>query len=48
VSHTHLLCFLEHRIGDPNFLRIVRRLRRAGGKAMMDYLRRHLEGPIRY
>ncbi len=26
----------------------LRRLRRVGGKAMMDYLRRHLEGHIRY
>jgi retron-type reverse transcriptase len=23
VSHAHLLRFLEHRIGDPNFLRII-------------------------
>jgi RNA-directed DNA polymerase len=30
VSHTHLLRFLEHRIGDPQFLRIVRRFLKAG------------------
>lgn len=30
VSHAHLMRFLEHRIGDPNLLRIVRRLLKAG------------------
>ncbi len=30
VSHTHVMRFLEHRIGDPNLLRIVRRFLKAG------------------
>jgi group II intron reverse transcriptase/maturase len=30
LSHDHLMRFLEHRIADPNFLRIVRRLLKAG------------------
>jgi group II intron reverse transcriptase/maturase len=30
LSHTHLMRFLEHRIADPNFLRIVRRFLKAG------------------
>jgi len=30
VSHEHLLRFLEHRIADPNFLRILRRFLKAG------------------
>lgn len=30
VNHDHLMRFLEHRIGDPNFLRIVRRFLKAG------------------
>jgi group II intron reverse transcriptase/maturase len=30
LSHSHLLRFLEHRIADPNFLRIVRRFLKAG------------------
>lgn len=30
LSHTHLLRFLEHRIADPGFLRIVRRFLKAG------------------
>ncbi len=30
VSHSHLLCFLKHRIADPNFLRILRRFLKAG------------------
>lgn len=30
VSHSHLLRFLEHRIADPQFLRIVRRFLKAG------------------
>jgi len=30
VSHTHLLRFLEHRIADANFLRLVRRFLKAG------------------
>ncbi|MBK1733970.1 group II intron reverse transcriptase/maturase [Halorhodospira abdelmalekii] len=30
VSHAHLLRFLEHRIGDPNLLRIVQRFLKAG------------------
>jgi len=30
VSHAHLLRFLEHRIGDPNLLRIIRRFLKAG------------------
>ena len=30
VSHAHLLRFLEHRIGDPNFLRIIQRFLKAG------------------
>jgi len=30
VSHDHLMRFLEHRIGDPNFLRIIRRFLKAG------------------
>jgi group II intron reverse transcriptase/maturase len=30
VSHDHLMRFLEHRIADPNFLRIVRRFLKAG------------------
>ena len=30
VSHTHLMRFLEHRIADPQLLRIVRRFLKAG------------------
>jgi group II intron reverse transcriptase/maturase len=30
VSHSHLLRFLEHRIADPNFVRILRRFLKAG------------------
>jgi len=30
LSHAHLLRFLEHRIADPGFLRIVRRFLKAG------------------
>ena len=30
VSHEHLMRFLEHRIADPNFLRIIRRFLKAG------------------
>lgn len=30
VSHAHLLRFLEHRIADPNFLRILQRFLKAG------------------
>ena len=30
VSHAHLLRFLEHRIADPNFVRILRRFLKAG------------------
>jgi RNA-directed DNA polymerase len=30
VSHSHLMRFLEHRLGDPNVLRIVRRFLKAG------------------
>jgi group II intron reverse transcriptase/maturase len=30
LSHSHLLRFLEHRIADPNLLRIVRRFLKAG------------------
>jgi len=30
VSHAHLLRFVEHRIGDPNLLRIIRRFLKAG------------------
>jgi len=30
VSHTHLMNFLEHRVGDPNVLRIVQRFLKAG------------------
>jgi group II intron reverse transcriptase/maturase len=30
LSHAHLMRFLEHRIADPNFLRIVRRFLKAG------------------
>jgi len=30
VSHDHLLRFLEHRIADPNFVRILRRFLKAG------------------
>ncbi|MDZ7754036.1 MAG: reverse transcriptase domain-containing protein [Gammaproteobacteria bacterium] len=30
VSHDHLMRFLAHRIGDPNFLRIIRRFLKAG------------------
>ena len=30
LSHSHLMAFLEHRIGDPNLLRIVRRFLKAG------------------
>jgi group II intron reverse transcriptase/maturase len=30
LSQTHLMRFLEHRIADPNFLRIVRRFLKAG------------------
>jgi len=30
LSHSHLLAFLEHRIADPNLLRIVRRFLKAG------------------
>lgn len=30
VSHAHLRRFLEHRIGDPNFLRIIQRFLKAG------------------
>jgi len=30
LSHAHLLRFLEHRIADPNLLRIVRRFLKAG------------------
>jgi len=30
VSHDHLMCFLEHRIADPRFLRILRRFLKAG------------------
>lgn len=30
LSHTHLMCFLEHRINDPNLLRIVHRFLKAG------------------
>jgi RNA-directed DNA polymerase len=30
VSHVHLLRFLEHRIGDPNLLRTIRRFLKAG------------------
>ena len=30
VSHSHLMCFLEHRIADANFLRLVRRFLKAG------------------
>lgn len=30
VSHDHLMRFLEHRIGDPRFLRVIRRFLKAG------------------
>ena len=30
VAHDHLMSFIERRIGDPNFLRLVRRFLRAG------------------
>jgi RNA-directed DNA polymerase len=30
VSHTHLMRFLEHRIADPNFLRLIQRFLKAG------------------
>ena len=30
VSHAHLMRFLEHRISDPCFLRIIRRFLKAG------------------
>ena len=30
VSHSHLMRFLEHRIADPKFLRIVKRFLKAG------------------
>jgi retron-type reverse transcriptase len=30
VSHDHLMRFLEHRIADPRFLRILRRFLKAG------------------
>ena len=30
LSHSHLLAFLKHRIGDPNLLRIVQRFLKAG------------------
>ena len=30
LSHSHLMRFLEHRIGDPNLLRIVQRFLKAG------------------
>jgi RNA-directed DNA polymerase len=30
VSHSHLLRFLEHRIADPNFLRVLKRFLKAG------------------
>lgn len=30
LSHNHLMRFLAHRIGDPNLLRIIRRLLKAG------------------
>jgi RNA-directed DNA polymerase len=30
VSHVHLMRFLEHRIADPRFLRIIRRFLKAG------------------
>lgn len=30
VSHEHLMKFLEHRISDPNFLRLIRRFLKAG------------------
>ena len=30
LSHAHLMRFLDHRIADPNFLRIVRRFLKAG------------------
>jgi group II intron reverse transcriptase/maturase len=30
LSHTHLLRFLEHRIADPNLLRVVQRFLKAG------------------
>ena len=30
VSHAHMLRFLEHRIGDPNLLRIIQRFLKAG------------------
>lgn len=30
VHHDYLMRFLEHRIGDPNFLRIIRRFLKAG------------------
>ena len=30
VSHEHLMRFLEHRIADPNFLRLIRRYLKAG------------------
>jgi retron-type reverse transcriptase len=30
LSHSHLLRFLEHRIADPNLLRIVQRFLKAG------------------
>ena len=33
VSHTHLMRFLEQRIADPQFLRIVRRFLKAGAMA---------------
>jgi group II intron reverse transcriptase/maturase len=30
VCHDHMLRFLEHRIGDPNFVRVLRRFLKAG------------------
>jgi len=30
LSHAHLMRFLEHRIGDPNLLRIIKRFLKAG------------------
>lgn len=34
VSHAHLMRFLEHRIADPNFLRLIKRFLKAG--VMLD------------
>ena len=30
VSHEHMVRFLEHRIADPSFLRLIRRFLKAG------------------